>query len=164
MSANDPKQTSFVLMDSDSVHRDAAALQKRVQERTGLVDFGVPPLEVPLSVLKRSLVEDANLHRLGRFLASVHICDLLETRLRLVESWKYWDGLEAEPVQQPIFVTGMPRSGSTFLHELLSLDSSNRAPRVWEVMYPLRKRQAAHDVKSKIWRAETNLWWFRWLA
>jgi Sulfotransferase family len=151
-------------MDFDSVHPDAPALQKGVQERTGLVDFGIPPLEVPLSVLMRSLAEEANLHRLGRFLASVHIRDLLETRLRLVESWKYWDGLEAEPVQQPIFVTGMPRSGSTFLHELLSLDSSNRAPRVWEVMYPLRKRQAAHDVKSKIRRAETNLWWFRRLA
>jgi len=78
-----------------------------------LVDFGVPPLEAPLSVLTRSLAEEANLHRLGRFLASVHIRDLLERRLRLVESWKYWDGLEAEPVQQPIFVTGMPRSGSS---------------------------------------------------
>jgi hypothetical protein len=72
-------------MDFDSVHPDAPALQKRVQERTGLVDFGVPPLEVPLSVLMRSLAEEANLHRLGRFLASVHIRDLLETRLRLVE-------------------------------------------------------------------------------
>jgi hypothetical protein len=80
-------------MDSDSVHPDAPALQKGVQERTGLVDFGVPPLEVPLSVLMRSLAEEANLHRLGRFLASVHIRDLLETRLRLVESWKYgWLG------------------------------------------------------------------------
>jgi hypothetical protein len=164
MSDNDPKQTSFVLMDSDSVYPDAAAVQKRAQARTGLLDFGVPPLEVPLSVLMRSLAEEASLHRLGRFLASVHIRDLLETRLRLVESWKHWDGLEAEPVQQPIFVTGMPRSGSTFLHKLFSLDSSNRAPRVWEVMYPLRKRQAAHHVKSKIWRAETNLWWFRRLV
>jgi hypothetical protein len=113
MSDNDPKQTSFVLMDSDSVYPDAAAVQKRAQARTGLLDFGVPPLEVPLSVLMRSLAEEASLHRLGRFLASVHIRDLLETRLRLVESWKHWDGLEAEPVQQPIFVIGMPRSGST---------------------------------------------------
>ena len=65
ISANNPKQTSFVLMDSESVHPDAAAVQKRAQARTGLLDFSVPPLEVPLSVLMRSLAEEASLHSSG---------------------------------------------------------------------------------------------------
>jgi hypothetical protein len=37
-----------------------------------------------------------------------------------------------------VFVIGMPRSGTTFLHNLLSLDEENfRAPRLWEIVDPL---------------------------
>src|SRR4029078_9548194 len=33
-------------------------------------------------------------------------------------------------------IAGLPRSGTTFLHRLLALDTSNRVPRVWETIYP----------------------------
>jgi hypothetical protein len=41
----------------------------------------------------------------------------------------------AAPVTAPVFVTGLGRSGTTLLHELLSLDPAVRAPRLWELMY-----------------------------
>ena len=37
---------------------------------------------------------------------------------------------------QPLFATGEPRSGTTLLHALLSVDPNARALRFWEVMYP----------------------------
>ena len=43
-----------------------------------------------------------------------------------------WEALRAEPIEDPVFIVGMPRSGSTFLHELLTEDPRYRAPRVWE--------------------------------
>ena len=36
-----------------------------------------------------------------------------------------------------IFVTGLPRSGTTFLFNLLALDSNHRSPKYWEIMHPL---------------------------
>jgi Sulfotransferase family len=64
---------------------------------------------------------EANLHPLGRFLMRVHLCQLLETRLRLAQTWSALaEAMEASPIERPIFITGFPRSGSTFLHELLS--------------------------------------------
>jgi len=39
-------------------------------------------------------------------------------------------------IENPIFITGLPRSGTTFLHRLLMYDPANRAPLVWETIYP----------------------------
>jgi Sulfotransferase family len=108
------------------------------RRRTGLEDFGDPPIEPALSILVNSLELEADLHPLGRFLMRVHLRELLETRLRLAYTWSgQLEALEASVIKRPIFITGMPRSGSTFLHEVLAQDSDNRTPRVWEVMFPL---------------------------
>jgi hypothetical protein len=90
----------------------------------------------------------------------------LETRLRLAQAWSWQlEALEASLIQQPVFITGMWRSGSTFLHELLAEDPENRIPGVWEVMFPVPGR---NEVRSEVdpWlrKAEACLWWFRRLA
>src|SRR6516165_9881428 len=136
------------------------------RRRTGLADFGDPPLEPALSTLLNSLEEEANLHRLGRFLIHTHLLDILETRLRLTRAWRgCLETLATSRIERPIFITGIPRSGSTFLCELLAQDSDNRSPRVWEVMFPLPApglRHSLHD--SRRLRAAARLWWFRRLA
>jgi len=131
------------------------------RRRTGLMDFGDPPLEPALSVLVNSLEQQVDLHPLGRFLLRSHLRDLLETRLRLAHAWKgHLDRLDALPTRRPIFITGMPRSGSTFLHELLAQDPDNRSPKVWEVMFPLPPGSGAQRAR----KAAARLWWFRRLA
>src|SRR5215468_4634050 len=121
---------------------DSKMLCARARRRTGLEDFGEPPIEPALKALANSLEEEADLHPLGRFLMRMRLQSLLETRLRLVNDWQTRRQSIAEsPIRRPIFVTGMPRSGSSFLHELLSQDPGNRAPRVWEVMYPVPARR-----------------------
>jgi hypothetical protein len=129
-------------------------------------DFGRPEVEPALSTLLQSLEEEANLHALGRFLMRVHLQDLLITRLRLNRTWaEQRDRLDAMPIQRPVFIIGMPRSGSTFLHELLAEDPANRVPRVWEVMFPVPGSEGnVADDERRIRKAEACLWWFRRLA
>lgn len=99
------------------------ALCARARHRTGLKDFGNPPIDEPLSVLTESLEHEADLHPLGRWLMRGHLLEMLETRLRLRNAWENrLTDLEAIPIDRPAFITGMPRSGSTFLHELLAQD------------------------------------------
>ena len=136
---------------------DGEELCANARRRTGLCDFGDPPLEPALSELFDSLGRDAELHPVGRFLMRSHLQGLLETRLRLVEAWK---GQSCAPIRRPVFITGMPRSGSTFLHELLAEDPDNRAPRVWEVMFPL----AEGSPRWRSYKTDACLWWFRRLA
>jgi hypothetical protein len=62
-------------------------------------------------------------------------------------------------LKNPVFIVGMPRSGSTFLHQLLAADPMHRAPQVWEVMSPI-----SGPPGQRIRKAEFCLWWFRRLA
>ena len=41
-----------------------------------------------------------------------------------------------EVIERPMFVTGEPRTGTTLMHALMSVDPAARALRFWEVMYP----------------------------
>jgi hypothetical protein len=145
---------------------ESKGLCAAARRRTGLEDFGDPPIEPALSVLTESLEKEANLHPLGRFLMRVHLRGLLETRLRLAEVWRGQpEAMASSPIRRPVFITGMPRSGSTFLHELLAQDPDNRAPRVWEVMFPIpaaAPEQLARDPRVR--KAAACLWWFRRLA
>jgi hypothetical protein len=142
------------------------ALCAEARRRTGLVDFGDPPIETALSTLVNSLELQADLHPLGRFLVRVHLRGLLETRLRLTQAWReHLEAMDSSLIQRPVFITGMPRSGSTFLHELMAEDPENRAPRVWEVMFPIPTRKEVRgSVDPRIRKAEACLWWFRRLA
>jgi hypothetical protein len=147
------------LLESDSLCAEA-------RRRTRLEDFGDPPIEPALTMLVNSLETEADLHPHGRLLMRLHLRELLETRLRLTQVWNEWSEIaEVSVIQRPIFITGIPRSGSTFLHELLAEDPGNRAPRVWEVMFPI-PAQSKHPKKvdPRMRRADACLWCFRRLA
>jgi hypothetical protein len=89
------------------------ALLAEARRRTGLEDFGDPPIEPALSILVNSLELEADLHPLGWFLMRVHLRELLETRLRLAQragGWKRrsFNGLFSLPGYRevvPLFCT-----------------------------------------------------------
>jgi len=141
------------------------ALCNRARARTGLRHFGDPPVEPALSILTNSLESEANLHPLGRFLIWGHLLEMLMTRLRLAKFWRgHSAAMASSSIRSPIFITGMPRSGSTFLHELLAQDPDNRCPKVWEVMFPLPAPANGQCDYRRVCKSATRLWWFRQLA
>lgn len=145
---------------------DVELLCAKARRMTGLDDFGGSSVERGLSALVASLNREANLHPLGRFLMRTHLLDLLKTRLQLIEAWKRQpETVNGSSIPRPIFITGMPRSGSTFLHELLACDPALRAPRIWEVMFPVTANEPDRGrYDPRVWKAATCLWWFRRLA
>lgn len=145
---------------------DPGKLCAEAMRRTGMDDFGDPPLAPALPVLMNSLEQEAGLRPLGRLLMRIHLRELLETRLRLAQVWKARSGsLALQRLEKPVFIVGMPRSGSTFLHELLATDPANRAPQAWEVMFPVSTgRDRPADAAQRIRKAAFCLWWFRRLA
>jgi hypothetical protein len=165
-----PGQTSWQKFTRQTGRRlfplDGPSLCAMAMRRTGLKDFGTPGIEPAFSILTRSLEQEAQLHPLGRFLMRSHLLGLLETRLRLADAWREdWATLDASPLQRPVFIIGMPRSGSTFLHEILAEDPANRSPRVWEVMFPVAgPGHPAGDRRRRLRKAAFCLWWFRRLA
>jgi hypothetical protein len=145
---------------------ESQGLRDQATRRTGLNDFGEPAIEPALTILTTSLEDEANLRPLGRLLIRIHLKDILDARLRMAKQYELQaHALSDQPVRSPIFITGMPRSGSTFLHELLVEDTALRAPRVWEVMSPASAAQPDKGWRDlRVWQAAWCLWWFRRLA
>lgn len=143
---------------------DHAKLCARACQKTGLKNFGNPPLEPALSTLVSSLEHEASLHPLGRFLIGIHLEEILQSRLKFASRCEE-AAVSRKTSPPPIFITGMPRSGSTFLHELLCQTPGMQAPRVWEVMSPAEAATPDRGWRDgRIWKAAWCLWWFRRLA
>ena len=102
---------------------------------TGLSDFGDDWFRQPLEHLCSALEDEAELHLAGRLRARAELQVILQNRLRLVDLWKQAPAVERESVRAPIIVTGLGRSGTTLLHELLGCDPANRPALLWELIH-----------------------------
>ena len=111
-------------------------------EATGLGDFGDDWFLEPLSAWAEDLLQP-NLNDFGRrFLRSLAVRDVAR-RLRVLATLR--DNPEIAEVTVPpvIYITGMERSGTTLLHNLLSLHPLARPFRRWELMEPVPPPEAA---------------------
>jgi len=145
---------AWISLDGSSLLREACA-------RTGLDDFGGEEFHEPLSRLLDSIESERSLNFVGRVLARDEILNLLENRLRVTEAYKRHPAIASVEISRPIFVTGLPRTGTSILHELLSCDPANRVPLAWEVRHPCPPPEAAtYDADPRIERAdrEIGLW------
>ncbi len=150
----------FLHNGSPLIKLDETTLLAKARGRTGLDDFGDDSFRQPLKILLRSFEEDADLNLVGRITVYAEMVRMLSNRLRLEEDCKRHPEILAEVVQRPLFITGLPRTGSTFLHALLAQDPANRTPRVWEVMYPSPPPESgSFDSDPRIFRTERELKW-----
>ena len=97
--------------------------------------------------------------------ARADIAGLLATRLRLEADRKRYPGIADEVIRRPLFVVGLPRTGSTLLHHLLAQDPGGRVARAWEVMEPSPPpERARYETDARIGRAARRLAWFDRIA
>jgi len=113
---------------------DTDALIAAAEAATGLSDWGDPTFRDRFAIAV-GLLADREMDEDGERIAAQNCMWLLTDRLRFFDDHvKY--GLDDEVIDEPLFVTGEPRSGTTLLHALLSVDPNARALRFWEVMHP----------------------------
>lgn len=113
---------------------DATALLAAAEAETGLSDWGDATFRQRFANTVE-LIRSASMNETGQRLAVANIHWLLTDRLRFFDDHVRYR-LDQEIIDRPLFVTGEPRSGTTLLHALLSVDPNARALRFWEVMHP----------------------------
>ena len=127
-------------------------------KRAGMRDFGDPGFHRGLQQLLAALEQEAELTPLGRLLAQEEIVGRLTSRLKLIAWRKQHPKLAAEEIRQPLFILGLPRTGSTILHALLAVDPANRSPLFWELEHPVPPATPANWLSDRrIARVERNL-------
>ena len=97
---------------------------------TTLTDFGGDEYREGLSVLLRSYEEDERLTELGRKVKRSELRGALVARLVSEVGFRQV-GVDGAPIERPIFVTGLPRTGTTALHRLLAADPNHQGLEQW---------------------------------
>jgi hypothetical protein len=117
------------------LERDALVADARRQ--TGLSDLGDPGFAERLDVLLRALREEAGLSSFGMVSNYMLLKQLLCSRLLLEDLLRRHPEIDDVPIERPIVIAGLPRTGTTHLHNLLSADPALRALPYWESLEPL---------------------------
>ena len=90
----------------------------------------------PFEHLLRACNEEANLSAFGVRALKIDVLRCLRTLLRFDEIEAASPSLLTRPIRAPVFITGMPRSGTTFLHRLILQDAGMIGPRLFQLVYP----------------------------
>lgn len=112
------------------------ALQARAATRTGLPEPADPQFVADLQVLHDSFLAVPELSFIGLAGIRAELARQLSNFLRVREYLRAHPQIAAAPVPRPVFVTGLPRTGTTVLHAMLASASGHRAPLLWELLGP----------------------------
>src|SRR5258708_28262081 len=102
----------------------------------GLADFGDMAFREGLEMFLRACADEADLSLFGYLGVRWDTRRFLSNLLRLRHEELRAPEILDQPIERPLFIAGLPRSGTTFLHGLLAMDHANQVPRVWQLIYP----------------------------
>ena len=112
------------------------ALLQTAIDRTELDDWGDPAFRERLDVLCGSLAGQADLSDVGTAMAFEQLVGNLVNRLRLQALVTAHPEIEDVPIERPIIICGLPRTGTTHLHNLIAADPAIRYLPYWESLEP----------------------------
>ena len=111
---------------------NVTTLLDKAKQSTDLHDLGDDSILEPLQRLVDALNNEANLNAHGREAMEKELVDTLANRLRVENHLKQHPELLAAPIVKPMFVFGLPRTGTTLLINLLNTDPQRRCLLRWE--------------------------------
>jgi hypothetical protein len=98
---------------------------------TGLDDFGGDEHREGLAVLLDAYERQAALTPLGNSVKRAFLRGALAARLLAEAAWRRHPEHADVVIDRPVFVTGLPRTGTTALHRLLTADPAHQGLEVW---------------------------------
>lgn len=116
---------------------DSRQLHARAVDQTGLSDFGPRDYEERLDVLLAALAAVPSVTPAGRVVFHAQLVQLLANRLLLVDLLDRHPEIHEIDLAPPIVIVGLPRTGTTHLHNLLAADPGLRSLPYWESLEPV---------------------------
>lgn len=138
---------------------DADALRRQATADTGLDDFGDRDYEERLDILLGALRDVPGLTAAGVLGFHSQILQLLKNRLLLVDLLRRDPGIFEVELAPPIVIVGLPRTGTTHLHQLLATDASLHTLPYWESLepFPLPSEAGAEPDPRRV-RTDAAVW------
>ena len=122
---------------------DANALHAKASADTGLNDFGPEDYRERLDVYLAALREIGGLHAAGVVNFYGQLLQLLKNRLLLTDLLTRHPEIDDIELAPPVVIAGLPRTGTTHLHNLLAAPPTFRTMPYWESVEPFPLPQEA---------------------
>ena len=116
---------------------EPAGLKQAAMAETGLDDFGAADFEPRLELLCRAMREEGGFNGAGVLQQHTFIAGLLKNRLLVEDLVTRHPEILDEQISAPIIICGLPRTGTTHLHNLMSADPALRSLPYWESLEPV---------------------------
>jgi Sulfotransferase family len=113
------------------------AVCQAAEARTGLADFGPRDFRERLGVQLAEMDADPERTGLGRMLMFGDCARMAANRLLIHDLLRRHPEIRDVPIQRPVIVVGLPRSGTTHLVNLLAADTRFRSLPLWESYEPV---------------------------
>ncbi len=120
---------------SEIVFSSEAAMEA-ARTATGLDDFGDDDFREGLEVLLETYDNTGGLTPDGRKASYGRVVGLLTSRLKVLDALKRHPEIREREIRRPIYLTGLPRTGTSALFNLLGADPAARPLYLWEAMCP----------------------------
>ena len=140
----------------------AVDLIETAKRRCNLDDFGGGDFFEGISRLLDSCHRESRLNLIGKIALRTDLIRILCSRLFMHRDRQLYPDVARQEIREPLFIVGLPRSGTTLLHTLLAADPEYRAPLTWEVMTP--SPPTRDNEKRRIQRATQSCNCLNWLA
>ncbi len=113
------------------------SLIKTAMRKTRLADFGNPSFRGRMKLLTGAIETEAGLHPFGRFMVRQNLVRFLVNRLKIEEDLKKHPEILEIPMEDPVIVVGLQRTGTTMMHRMIAADTDNfRFLASWEAISP----------------------------
>ena len=103
-----------------------------VRDSTGFDNWGSNNFLEGMRELLNSSIKEAKLHFFGRQFLQKGCIRAVKDRIRLQKAFQKNQGILNTPIEKPVFILGLPRTGTTFLQNLLFQDDHFRHLHYWE--------------------------------
>jgi hypothetical protein len=138
-------------LDIDRIESDA-------RSQSGFDDTGGDYYREGLERLVTSMNEEGDLTEIGEIMQHARLTALLGARLAVEDTYRLHPEIDDQEIGGPVFVIGLPRTGTTALSQLVAADPQFRSLRLWESGSPVPPPEKdSEDTDPRIAITEGNL-------
>jgi len=144
---------------ADGLSFEPATLLAEASREVALDDFGAGAWEEPFGVLVGELDRSPVLSPVGRVMLHAQVQQLLRNRLLLADLLRRHPEIHEIEIDRPIVIAGLPRTGTTHLHNLIAADPGLRSLPYWESLEPVPlPAEAGVTPDPRLARTDLALW------
>jgi Sulfotransferase family len=124
---------------------DVERIEEDARAQTGLDDTGGDYYREGLERLVASMNAEGDLSEIGGIMQHARLTALLAARLGVEDTYRLHPEIDDEEIGGPVFVIGLPRTGTTALSQLVAADPQFRSLRLWESGSPVPPPESATE-------------------